>query len=414
MSLILHVADVRPIRRALIAGFAAVCILLSWGTAGRTAPATVGKPTGAGQELTGKITAPSAILVEPSTGRVLWEKNADVSRPIASVVKVMTLTLVMEALDAGTIRLDDPVTASEHVVSMGGSQIWLESGETMPVSELIKAVAIESANDAAVALAELVAGSEESFVSMMNEKARSLGCTNTSFVNATGLPGATAADDCTSSAHDVALISRELLKHSKIHEWLTVWIGYVRDGKNMLTNTNRLIRFYPGADGLKTGFTERAKYCLSATAMRNGVRVIAVVLGVPTSAVRFAEASLLLDYGFRMCEAHTLAVAGQEIGTIRVCRGTLTSVPVSVREDVKVVTQKGSESKIEARLSLPQSVDAPVSRGQAVGRLVATVDGEETVSVDLVASTDAPRARFATILVRSTRELFRSVFIFGR
>ena len=220
----------------------------------------------AAAELAKKVTAPSAILMEATTGRVLWEKNADTPRPIASVVKIMTLALVMEALAAHRIGLSDNVITSEHVASMGGSQIWLEPGESMAVSDLLKAVAVESANDAAVALAEHVAGSEAAFVAMMNERAR--GSAAPTLVSSTP-PGCRNPGPMTIACRprDVAIMSRELLRYPEIHEWLTIWIGYVRDGKNMLTNTNRLVRFYPNADGLKTGYTDRAK-CLSATAVR--------------------------------------------------------------------------------------------------------------------------------------------------
>jgi len=363
-------------------------------------------------DLDKRITAPAAILVEASTGRVLWEKNADVGRPIASVVKVMTLILVMEALREGRIELDDVYITSEHTASMGGSQIWLEPGEAMAVSELVKAVAIESANDAAVALAEHVAGSEPAFVALMNERAQVLGCKNTHFINATGLPGSSHAEDCVSSARDVAIMSRELLKHPQVHEWLTIWIGYVRDGKNMLTNTNRLIRFYPGADGIKTGYTARSKYCLSATAVRNNVRVIGVVLGVPTSATRFAESSTLLDYGFKMCEAHILAQAGQEIGSLQVLRGVDTEVNVTVDSDFAVVTLRGEGDAIDARLELPQYVRAPVERGQRIGKIVAIVDGEEVNSAYLVAASDVPKASAFSLVVRTAKEFVRSIFDF--
>lgn len=377
-------------------------------------PAAAGSPAAAAAaELAKKVTAPSAILIEATTGRVLWEKNSDAARPIASVVKIMTLSLVMEALEAQSISLNDLVIASEHVASMGGSQIWLEPGESMAVSDLIKAVAIESANDAAVALAEHVAGSEAAFVAMMNEKARALGCTNTRFINATGLPESGTGDDCISSARDVAIMSRQLLRFPRIHEWLTIWIGYVRDGKNMLTNTNRLIRFYPGADGLKTGYTDRAKYCLSATAVRNNVRVIGVVLGVPTSSVRFAEASTLLDYGFKMCEAQTLARAGQELGRVRVIRGVETTVSVTIPHDLSVVTLRGEGGKIEAKIALPEQLPAPVEQGQPLGKMVALLDGVEVAQVDVIAAHTVERAPWLHLISRHTRQFFKGVFRFA-
>lgn len=398
---------------ALVACAVLSCCFLSAATAWASPGAAGSLAAAAAAELAKKVTAPSAILMEATTGRVLWEKSADVARPIASVVKIMTLTLVMEALEANRIGLNDMVITSEHVASMGGSQIWLEPGESMAVSELVRAVAIESANDAAVALAEHVAGSEAAFVAMMNEKARALGCANTRFINATGLPESTTGSDCVSSARDVAIMSRELLRYPKIHEWLTIWIGYVRDGKNMLTNTNRLIRFYPGADGLKTGYTDRAKYCLSATAVRSNVRVIGVVLGVSTSSVRFAEASALLDYGFKMCEAQTLARAGQELGRVRVVRGVDTSVTVTIARDLSVVTLRGEGGKIEARITLPQQLEAPVEQGRPLGKMVALLDGVEVAQVDVIAAQAVPKAPWFRLISRHTREYVRAHFLFA-
>lgn len=363
-------------------------------------------------ELDKKITAPNAILMEASSGMVVWERAADTPRPIASVVKIMTLTLVMEALARGDVKLDDMVTASEHVSSMGGSQIWLEVGETMPMRDLIKAVAIESANDAAVALAEHVAGSEMAFVARMNERAAELGCTNTKFLNATGLPGDGDAD-CLSSARDVAIMSRELLKHPEVHQWLTIWMGDVRDGKNLLTNTNRLIRFYSGADGLKTGYTQRARYCLSATAKRNGVRIIGVVLGVSTSAQRFTDASTLLDAGFSLFEARSVSPAGKPIGQVDVLRGAATKVNAVTEGDLAVVNLRGQASKVEVKVELPQYVQSPVKKGQALGKMQALTEGKVYSEVRLVAEVDVPRAPLGKLLRRHTGMLLKSVFSFG-
>lgn len=363
-------------------------------------------------ELNKKITAPSAILMEASTGSVVWERAADTAKPIASVVKIMTLTLVMEALARGDIGLDDIVVTSEHVSSMGGSQIWLEVGEGMSVSDLMKAVAIESANDAAVALAEHVAGSEMAFVALMNERAAELGCTNTKFINATGLPGADGSD-CLSSARDVAIMSRQLLHYPDVHKWLTIWMGDVRDGKNVLTNTNRLIRFYAGSDGLKTGYTQRARYCLSATARRNNVRVIAVVLGVATSAQRFADASTLLDAGFSLFEARSVAPAGKAIGQVEVLRGTHTPVNAVAAGDLAVVNLRGQASKVEVRVELPRYVQSPVMKGQVLGKMQALMEGKVYSEVDLVSEVAVSRASMATLLRRHVAMLLRSVFSIG-
>ncbi len=377
------------------------------------APVNAASPVEAiAAELNKKIVAPNAILMEASSGMVVWERAADVAKPIASVVKIMTLTLVMEALAKGDIKLDEMVIASEHVSSMGGSQIWLEVGEAMSVQDLLKAVAIESANDAAVALAEHVAGSEMAFVARMNERAAQLGCKNTKFINATGLPG-DGGDDCLSSARDVAIMSRELLKYPDVHQWLTIWMGDVRDGKNLLTNTNRLIRFYSGADGLKTGYTQRARYCLSATAKKNGVRIIGVVLGVPTSAQRFTDASTLLDAGFSLFEARNVAPSGKPIGQVDVLRGANTKVNAVTAGDLSVVNLRGQESKVEVRVELPRYVQSPVRKGQTLGKMQALTEGKVYSEVRLVAEVDVDRAPLIRLLRRHTGMLLRSVFSFG-
>lgn len=377
------------------------------------APVNAASPVEAiAAELNKKIVAPNAILMEASSGMVVWERAADAAKPIASVVKIMTLTLVMEALAKGDIKLDEMVIASEHVSSMGGSQIWLEVGEAMSVQDLLKAVAIESANDAAVALAEHVAGSEMAFVARMNERAAQLGCKNTKFINATGLPG-DGGDDCLSSARDVAIMSRELLKYPDVHQWLTIWMGDVRDGKNLLTNTNRLIRFYSGADGLKTGYTQRARYCLSATAKKNGVRIIGVVLGVPTSAQRFTDASTLLDAGFSLFEARNVAPSGKPIGQVDVLRGANTKVNAVTAGDLSVVNLRGQESKVEVRVELPRYVQSPVRKGQTLGKMQALTEGKVYSEVRLVAEVDVDRAPLIRLLRRHTGMLLRSVFSFG-
>ncbi|MGN1320098.1 MAG: D-alanyl-D-alanine carboxypeptidase family protein, partial [Acutalibacteraceae bacterium] len=240
------------------------------------------------------IKAKSAILMEVNTGEILYEMNADEQMPPASITKIMSLLLVMEAVDRGELSLEDVITASEHACSMGGSQIWLEPGESMTVDDLLKAAVIASANDATVALGEQIAGSEEGFVSMMNERASQLGMTNTKFINATGLD----ADGHISTAHDVAIMSAELIKHDLIKNYSTVWMDTLRDGESELVNTNKLVRFYEGTTGLKTGTTSGAGYCLSATAERNGLSLVAVIMAGETSADRFNGAKKLLDYGF--------------------------------------------------------------------------------------------------------------------
>lgn len=361
-----------------------------------------------------KITAPCAILVEASTGEVILEKNAHEPRPIASVTKIMTMTLVMEAIDEGLIKLDDMVTTSENASRMGGSQIWLEVGEQMTVSDMLKAVAIESANDAAVALAEMVAGTEEGFISMMNQKAQELGMNDTKFYNVNGLPGNNASEDNVSSAYDIALISMELLKHPDIHQWLTTWIDTLRGGDNVLTNTNKLIKTYEGADGIKTGYTDRAKYCLSATAKRNNIRMISVILGADTSAVRFSEAGRLMDYGFRNYQADQVVGKGQKVCDVNVSRGTLDTLPLIASDDLNVVCKKNAEASYETRLALPEKIAAPITAGDKIGELVAFKGDVEIAKVDIIASCDVPKRSIAGSVVKSFQDLFRQFMSFGK
>lgn len=373
------------------------------------------------QEARVSIGSKSAILVEPSTGEILYAKDANVRMPIASVTKIMTMLLVMEALDRGEIKLDDKVVASEHAWSMGGSQLWLEVGEEMTVEELMRAVAVESCNDAAVALAEHVAGSEPAFVEMMNAKAKELGMTNTSFINCTGLPGILADGgssdspeaDNFSTAYDISLMSRELLKHPKVHEWLTIWITYLRDGQNMLTNTNRLIRFYEGADGLKTGFTTRSKYCLAATAKRGGVRMLAVVLGADTSNMRFDDARKLLDYGFSRYRSVEVAKKGDLVGTAKVSRGLHETVGVVAAQDLSVVVPRAGDAKVIREVRLYSKITAPLAAGQKVGEVVALRDGVEVAKVDAVAAAEVQRAGTLTLVWRTTGRLLGSIFRFN-
>lgn len=375
----------------------------------------------AAQDARVSIGSKSAILVEPSTGEILYEKDANVRTPIASVTKIMTMLLVMEALESGKIKLTDKVVTSEHAWSMGGSQLWLEVGEEMTVEELMRAVAVESCNDAAVALAEHVAGSEPAFVEMMNARAKELGMANTSFINSTGLPGILADGgssdspeaDNFSTAYDISLMSRELLKHSKIHEWLTIWITYLRDGQNMLTNTNRLIRFYEGADGLKTGFTTRSKYCLSATAKRGGVRMLAVVLGADTSNVRFDDARKLLDYGFSRYRSVEVVKKGDSVGTVRVNRGVQETVGVVAGQDLTVVVPRTGDIKVTHEVRLFSKITAPLAAGQKVGEVVALRDGVEVAKVDAVAAADVQRAGTLTLVWRTTGRLLGSIFKFS-
>ncbi len=336
-------------------------------------------------------TAQGAILIEAKTGQVLFEKAPDEKLPIASVTKVMTLLLVMEALDGGVITLDDMVTVSEKAASMGGSQAWMEPGETLSVHEMLKAVAVSSCNDGAVALAEHLAGSEEEFIRRMNERATELGMTNTSFLNCTGLD-----DDEVhySTARDVAIMSRELLSHKKILDYTTIWQDTIRSGEFGLTNTNKLIRFYNGANGLKTGSTSKAKFCLSASAERGGVNLIAVVLGSPSSAERFSDAKSLLDYGFANFALFTPTPL--PVDRIPVTGGVKDFVTCDFRA-APFVVKKGTEGKIETKVELAEKLTAPVERGQTIGEVVWTLDGEEIGRVEVWAGEGVEKADFGHI-----------------
>ncbi|HHV62179.1 MAG TPA: D-alanyl-D-alanine carboxypeptidase [Firmicutes bacterium] len=350
-----------------------------------------------------EISAPSAILMDSSSGRVLYERDAHKRMPPASITKIMTMLLAMEALEAGKISLNDKVIASEHACSMGGSQVWLEPGEEMLMSDMLKAIAVVSANDCSVAVAEHIAGAEEIFVDMMNARAKELGMNDTHFVNATGLPH----PDHYTSAYDIALMSRELLKHPKVHEWFTIWIDYLRDGKNILVNTNRLIKDYKGADGLKTGYTEEAKYCLAATAKRDGLRLISVVLGVPDSRTRFNEAARLLDYGFRYYVGVEVARAGDIVTQAPVQRGVAETVSAVAKGPLTALAPRGEEKKIKTEIRLDERITAPITKGQKLGELVALLDGEEVARVDLVAGEDVKKANIFQMFFRIIRNLFR-------
>ncbi|MBQ9744907.1 MAG: D-alanyl-D-alanine carboxypeptidase [Clostridia bacterium] len=318
-----------------------------------------------------EINAKSVVLMDANTGTVLYEKNKDEKLPPASVTKIMTLLLVFEALDEGRIKLDDMVTVSENAASMGGSQIFLEPGEQMCVEDLIKSVVIASANDGAVALAEYVGGSEESFVYMMNKRARELGMTNTFFENATGL------DDDTSlhltTAYDIALMSQELLKHEKITDYTTIWMDTVRNGEFGLSNTNKLIRFYRGATGLKTGSTSKAGFCISATAKRDGLHLISVIMGSDTSQIRNATAVKLLDYGFARYEIYNNA--NTELDPVSVSNGKTDYVNVK-HDGYDILIPKGKGSNIEKEIKLNENIKAPLKNGDVVGSIIYKLDGE--------------------------------------
>ncbi|MBO7292578.1 MAG: D-alanyl-D-alanine carboxypeptidase [Clostridia bacterium] len=342
-----------------------------------------------------ELNAKSAILMDATTGAVLFEQNADAALPPASVTKVMTLLLVMEAIDAGRISLDDKVSVSEAASKMGGSQVYLEPGETMSVEELIKCVVIASANDAAYALAEHISGSEEAFVRRMNERAAELEMKNTHFENTNGLDDTVTAH--LTSARDIAIMSRELLTHKKILEYTTIWQDSIRDGSFVLTNTNRLVRFYPGATGLKTGSTSRALFCISATAERNGLHLIAVVMGSPTRDIRNAETKKLLDYGFSGYA--TFHAPEEELLQLPVSGGTAEKVGVKLCE-FSALLEKGKETRVTRTIVLPERLSAPIRCGDVLGYAEYSVDGESIGRADILAREEVRGVGFFDIVFR--------------
>lgn len=349
-----------------------------------------------------EVAAPSALLMEKETGTVLFAKNEHAKLEPASVTKVMTILLTMEAIDAGQLTYDTMVTASAHACSMGGSQIWLKENEQMTVSDMLKAVCVASANDCAVALAEQIAGSEDAFVERMNQRAKELGMNDTTFKNATGLP----AQGHVTSAYDIALMSRELiLHHPDIRQYTTIWMDSLRDGASELVNTNKLIRFFDGATGLKTGSTDSALYCLSGTAERDGMELIAVIMKDATSAQRFEDAKTLLSYGFSTYSLEH--VTPQEaLPPVTVRLGTQATVQPVLEEGSALLLEKSKAGTLEQSVSLAEAVEAPVAKGTPLGTLTIT-SGEETVAeLALVAGEEIPRITFGQMLLRVLQTAF--------
>lgn len=348
------------------------------------------------------LNAKSAILMEESTGNILYESNPDERLPIASVTKVMTMLLIMEAVDSGKISLDDMVTVSENAMSYGGSTMFLETGEQLTVNDMLKGIAVASANDGCVAMAEHLAGSESAFVDMMNEKAKELGMENTHFMNTNGLD----EDDHYSSARDVAIMSRELMKHETIFNYTSIWMDTLRGGKFQLANTNKLIRFYDGANGLKTGSTSKALCCLSAAAKRNDMQLIAVVLGAPTSAERFASAKSLLDYGFANYAVNTQITAGDEVQKIAVEKGVDKEVGVVAGDSCSTLVKKGQEDNITKGIKIDETITAPIEAGQKIGTMTISRDGEVIADIDLNASSAVEKKGIGLII----KDFFATIF----
>ena len=352
------------------------------------------------------VKAKAAVLMDASTGKVLYSFNENEKLYPASVTKIMPLLLFMEALDNGKIALTDTVTTSPTAAGKGGSQIWLKEGETMTVDELLRATAIGSANDACTALGEHIAGSEVAFVKMMNDRAKELGMVNTNFVNCSGLD-----DDTTehlTTAYDIALMSRELLKHERIKTYTTVWMDSLRNGQTELVNTNKLVRFYSGTTGLKTGTTSKAGHCLSASAERDGLHLIAVVMGAGNSTDRFEGAKAMLNWGFANFETVTPQIDSSLIGEVEILRGTAESIKPVITGIAPITLKAGEKSKIETVVDLCENAEAPIEKNQTMGSVKLKIDGEEIARYNLVSDIYVEKTNLGHIIVRFLRSLAKS------
>lgn len=352
--------------------------------------------------------AKSAILIERDTGKILYKKNADEKLPPASMTKIMTLLLIMEQLDQGKLKLDETIRISERAASMGGSQIFLEAGEEMSVEDLLKGIAVASGNDASVALAERIAGSEEAFVKRMNKKAKELNLKHTHFENTTGLP----AENHYSTAHDMAMMAKELLKYESITDYTSIYEDYLRKGTEdefWLVNTNKLVKFYPGVDGLKTGFTNKAKYCLTATAEKQGMRVIAVVMGADTPKERNATISDMLDYAFNQFETKKLFEKGQTITTMNLIKAENKKLNIVASESISTIHKKGEEPKdITTSVELKDNISLPMQKGDRVGTLIVKKGNKIVSESPLVVNEDVEKASFLTLIKRSIGQIVKT------
>ncbi|MEI3394757.1 MAG: D-alanyl-D-alanine carboxypeptidase family protein [Clostridia bacterium] len=339
----------------------------------------------------------AAILIEQSSGQVLYAHNAHEQLRPASVTKVMSILLIMEQLDSGKLSYTDQIPCSENARSMGGSQIWLDTKETLTVDEMLKAICVVSANDCVVAMAEHIAGSEEAFVQMMNDKAKELGMNDTTFKNCHGID----EDGHVTSAYDIALMSRELLsKHPNITKYTTIWMDSLRDGKSQLVNTNKLIRTYKGITGLKTGSTSLALYNLSASATRDNLSLIAVIMKAPSTKVRFAEASKLLDYGFNNFSFKSFGNKNDVIKTVSVNKGIKNSVDAILEDDAGTLIEKGKEFQIFQEVTISDNISAPIKKGEKIGEVTFSLNGNILSSVNLIASSDVPQITFFSMCKR--------------
>ena len=350
-----------------------------------------------------EVAAKSAVLMDMTTGQVLYEHNAHEMLPPASVTKVMTLLLIMEAIDSGRIGWDDTVTASESAAAKGGSQVYLKVGETMTVTDMVKSIAVSSANDCACAMAEHISGSEGAFVEAMNEKAKALGMEHTHFLNCTGLDDDPQASNHLTCAMDIAIMSRALMmEHPDIRKFTTIWMDTIRNGSFGLSNTNKLVRFYSGATGLKTGFTQKAGYCLSATAQRDGMELVAAVMGSESSKDRFNACKQLLDYGFAN---YALVTPQTEEGQVPVKLGTADTVKVMPKEKIQLLVDKAQRNQVNITTQLPDSIDAPVSKGQKIGTVTVRVGDQVVSEVPLLAQEAVPKLSWWQMFLRILRRI---------
>ncbi|MDR4948468.1 D-alanyl-D-alanine carboxypeptidase family protein [Neobacillus cucumis] len=343
----------------------------------------------------------SAVLIERDTGTVLYEKNSNQELPPASMTKIMTMLLIMEAIDKGKLSWNEKIRTSEYAASMGGSQIFLEPGEEMTTKEMLKGIAIGSGNDASVAMAERIAGSEDAFVDMMNAKAKELGLKHTHFKNTTGLP----VSGHYSTAADMAVMAKELLKYEDITKFTGLYEAYLRentDKKFWLVNTNKLVRFYPGVDGLKTGFTAEAKYCLTATAQKDGMRVIAVVFGAPTSKERNAQVTKLLNYAFAQYQTHPMFKRSQTIGLAKISKGKEKNVEAVTSEPISILTKKGEKTQdVKQKVIIQKNLKAPINKGDQVGKIELIKNGKVILESPLVANKSVKEAGWWTLYKRA-------------
>lgn len=358
-----------------------------------------------------KVDAKSALLMDYNTGELIYRLNENDRLAPASITKIMTLLLGMESISSGKIKLDDQVVVSNYASSIGGSTVFLEAGEIQPLEELFKAISIRSANDAAVAVAEHISGTEDKFVQLMNQRAKELGMTNTRFENASGLPN----KDHYISAYDVALMSKELIKHESVIEWLSTYmydmeVGIKKPSIQTMVNTNRLIKEYEGANGIKTGSTNEAGFCLSGSAKRGDLHLISVVMGADSSKARFDETKKIFDYGFANYESISIGKEGDLITVLPIGKGKLTEVNLTLNRDAYILLPKGGEGKVTKELRLPNNlIDAPILLGQELGNLEIFLDGEKVDDIKLISNINIPKASFINILDRTVKK-----FIVGK